>query len=331
MRFITGSENSQAIIDLLSAAKPLKCAVAFLGFASLELLKDSKQYIKILCNLESGATNPHVIRKLRNQKNIAIRTLSNLHAKVYLNPDTAIVGSANLSANGLAFEDKELSGWLEAGVLIKEASLVDEIDHWFELQWSMANEIDDTILESAEVTWVNRRNLRPIFLAPRNNHSLLELLKTEPHRFKDRRIFFIMYRDWRLSDEAEKALETVQSQTYGGSAAQKIGCYEGWRNLPEDALIVDLYYGPQGGFSFSGLYQTRPQNIIEPFHYDDGEKGEIVLCFKVKSILGLKVSSRDQNLLKEKIAELWNLAEGDDGGRQLLLYQARTILFGNDK
>lgn len=68
MQFISGAENSKAILEFFSKDKPLKCAVAFWGGASLEIFDGSNQKIKILCNLESGATNPEAIRKLQKKK-----------------------------------------------------------------------------------------------------------------------------------------------------------------------------------------------------------------------------------------------------------------------
>jgi len=329
MQFISGAENSKAILEFFSKDEPLKCAVAFWGGASLEIFDGLNQKIKILCNLESGATNPEAIRKLQKRKNTEIRTLSNLHAKVYLTSDLAIVGSANVSANGLAFEDEELRGWIEASVLITETVQPKEVDNWFEHYWDIANEINEDALKSAEDVWSQRRHRRHFLKIQQAGTSLLEQLKVNPHEFKDRKLFLVMYRS-HLSKEGYATLQKVRGEIEARKAARKVGCYENWSELPEDAFNIDLYFGARGRFSFEGLYQIPESRLIEPFRYDNGEKGEIKLCFKMNSIMGFEISKNDQALLKRKISELWNSKDvvGDDEGRYLSLFKARAILFG---
>ena len=50
---------------------------------------------------------------------------STLHAKVYISEDTLIVGSANLSTNGIGLED-EAAKWLEASIVSKNPKLIAE-------------------------------------------------------------------------------------------------------------------------------------------------------------------------------------------------------------
>lgn len=59
-----------------------------------------------------------------------VRHVPDLHAKVVLGDDQALVGSANLTAKGL-------TGRSEMAVLLDEKDTIDEITEWFETLWSI--------------------------------------------------------------------------------------------------------------------------------------------------------------------------------------------------
>lgn len=91
-------------------------AVPFWGIgavATLGLTTDDP--IRILCNLGHPGCNPDVIEDIHNL-DIEIRTHPRLHAKIYATERVAIVGSSNVSTNGLTVEGKESRGWIEANV-----------------------------------------------------------------------------------------------------------------------------------------------------------------------------------------------------------------------
>jgi HKD family nuclease len=173
VNFITGDENKKTIKTLLREENNLKCAVAFWGDEALNLLENANTKVKIICNLESGATNPYVISKLLDNGNIDIKTHKQLHAKVYWSPTTAIVGSTNVSSNGLGLEGEELTGWIEASILIKEDDINKAIETWFDNLFINSDKIDDIVLSNAKVAWSERRKIRPIKLVKiaENNES----------------------------------------------------------------------------------------------------------------------------------------------------------------
>ena len=145
--FIAGSENNQEIRKLLEDGSNLKCAVAFLGREALTFFEKTKEHTKLICNLESGATNPYVISKLIKNHDLEIRTNSKLHAKVYWTSHKAIVSSANISINRFGLEG--IDGWIEAGIVVDAENIINKIKEWFNDLWRNSNKIDKRTLAKA--------------------------------------------------------------------------------------------------------------------------------------------------------------------------------------
>lgn len=102
--------SNPGISEAIKKIKPTKIAVAFIGI-------DWKKYLSedILDNLESivisptEGSNPDAIRDLADRIGWdKIHFQKRLHAKIYIGKDYAIVGSANLSFNGLSGDDQGL-------------------------------------------------------------------------------------------------------------------------------------------------------------------------------------------------------------------------------
>ena len=325
MRFITGNDYSQKIIGILSLQSPLKCAVAFWGQAIVEVLKNNEKEVQIICNLNSGACNPHVIEELKEEDNITIKTHSNLHAKVYLTKDSALVGSANASANGLNLENGELKGWLEAGILLEDTSLLKEIDTWFNDLWKEAKNIASTDLKKAKELWQKRRLNRPT----KTKESLLEVLRKNPQEIKDRNIYLILYRE-EGSKEAEKTFDDKKSSFVEEEDLEKLTYYEDWEELPEDAYLVDFDCKSTKHIQFTGYYHTPEKHMLMYFKRKNGTRGKLHLCYKEKNIFGWTFPPDEQKLIKTKVVELRkHFGIGEDDGGFCSLYDARKVLFSD--
>jgi hypothetical protein len=112
MKFLDGKAATAEIKTFISASKKARIAVAFWGAGATEELGFDRESgdVTVICNLMSGGTNPKEIRRLRKH-DVVVRQCDTLHGKVYLFDDeTVIIGSSNASANGLAFQGKELVG-----------------------------------------------------------------------------------------------------------------------------------------------------------------------------------------------------------------------------
>jgi hypothetical protein len=106
-----------------------------------------------------GGTNPQVIRALI-QRGANVRQLDHLHAKVYIGATTAVVTSANASANGLALQGLEQAHWSEAGVEIGIGDAADAVA-WFKKVWFEGQPIKEEDLRRADALWKRRRRLKP--------------------------------------------------------------------------------------------------------------------------------------------------------------------------
>jgi len=141
----------QALVKQQPRSEPVLIAVAFWGEGAQSLLSPSKRY-KIICNLAAGGTNPKVIRKIIALPNVEVMHMPDLHAKVVVCKQMAIVGSSNFSSAGLGLRGTDSASWIEA------ATLIDSRDarQWFNSNWSSALPISEEILLSAESSWNNR-------------------------------------------------------------------------------------------------------------------------------------------------------------------------------
>jgi hypothetical protein len=326
MKFITEIDNSKEIENLFQSEKTIKCAVAFWGEAAWNLLKNSKSVIKIICNLESGATNPYVIAKLLDKPNIKIKSHPKLHSKIFLVPqEKAIVGSSNVSANGLGYEDEEVFGWVEASILIERENILilEDIDNWFEKKWEQLDDVNQAALDEALEKWTIIRNKRPPIT--NNNNSLLTELKVNPNAFKHRNIYFAIYRN-KGTKEGESKFNEVKNEL---NTPEQIGYLENWNNLPEDSLHIGLYYGPRSGFEFDGIWKMPSPKIVEKFIHKDGAPGEISICFRVGSIMGSRITDNDLKLLRNKISSLWESRspKSKDDAVVISLYDAWKFFF----
>jgi hypothetical protein len=250
-RFIYGDENSSEVKKIL-AAHNIRCAVAFWGIDIAEEIIKSKQEIKIVCNLGSGACNPSAIEKLI-EHGAQIKTNDVLHAKVYISDELAIVGSANASSNGLGYEDSELAGWIEASIITSDKEIIGKASSWFAGLWDSSNPIDNDMLEKAKLLWAKRRASR-LPRAKNKLTSLSELLKTDLSDFKDKNYYMAIYEE-DLSNDAEKELERIKELLNNS----KLTCYEDWKGLrkkPSGLIVCDFFFGPRGGVKFDGLYET---------------------------------------------------------------------------
>jgi hypothetical protein len=191
--------------------------------------------------------------------------------------------------------------------------------------WSKSYAITSEQINCAIEKWKNQRNRRNIGNTQKGT-SLLSKLKVNPISFKDKEIYFAIYRCY-ASDEAKSKFENIGP---GFREIDELDFYEGWSDLPANSTIISIYYGPRGRFDNNGTYRIPEEKIIKRFKYEDGTKGDIIIVFKSKGIKGYPpLTPADKNILKNKIKDIWNskYAYGDDDGKVISLYNARNILF----
>jgi hypothetical protein len=107
-------------------SKRTKAAVAYFGKGAADQLSlkkgDTLLVAMSLSNVSSGQVSPDDIQKLYD-KGVSIYNLGNLHAKVYLFDNTAIIGSANVSNHSANY-------LLEGAVLTNEKKVLRDVDRF---------------------------------------------------------------------------------------------------------------------------------------------------------------------------------------------------------
>jgi hypothetical protein len=144
MRLLAGADLTEAIKRIASGEK-VSCAVAFWGSGADGTIGAARERtVRIICNLDTGGTNPDAIIELMNA-GAQVRQHDRLHAKVYIGDDEAIVTSANASTNGLGVEGKALAHWIETGVIIPAREAI----AWFDALWVKSRAISNKDLTRA--------------------------------------------------------------------------------------------------------------------------------------------------------------------------------------
>ena len=265
--FLDSENYLPTLKKLLVEADSVDMAVAFWGEGAEKLLSKLGKKIRIVCNLTSGGTNPEVIEVIKKRPGVEVRHIDRLHAKAIIGKKTAIVGSANMSANGLNLEGAEIEGWQEAGFRIDSLGHLKDIRVWFERQWGKAEPITDEMLTLASKRWENRRRDR-IFQGE-EGRSLLSLSESE---LKQRNIVVALWREQRSQEATERLRERITAE--GNSVVTKSwDCYEDWFDaLSLNQLVIAVYIGERGKISI-----CEPVEIFEikmHKHREGKQKGE---------------------------------------------------------
>jgi PLD-like domain len=136
----------------------ISIAVPFWGWDSkLRLGIQNGKKIKIVCNLASFGCNPHAIKELHDC-GVNVRTNPRLHAKIYCTSKFAIIGSSNVSSNGIIdFEGK--IGSIEVNILSERIDFLSQIRSQFDEIW---NHEETCIINKADISAaIDRYNRRP--------------------------------------------------------------------------------------------------------------------------------------------------------------------------
>lgn len=310
--FTTSIDYASQVQKVINSSNALSIAVAFWGSTSEQIFLNSQgKPIKIICNLTMGGTNPDPIKKLRANKNIEIRQFNELHAKVIAGENIALVGSANFSTNGLNFEFDEGIGWEEAGLITKDTTEIKKIQAWFDKLWNKSSPITDYDIQTAERIWGSRRKHRQ-----QKGHGG-SLLACPLPDLRDQPIYLAIWRRNCSDSAAEEfnSLKESESQLMA-SISDKLDFFEGWDDLPLDASLISVYYGPRGGIEVEYSWQRIP--ILDSVFIDkeSNEKTSIQIVAKEKlvrdMVFGPKEMKDLQTRLKPLIEELWNNRPGED-------------------
>lgn len=305
--FLSSKKYLEQFRSLVESSEELSIAVAFWGEGAQKLIGRAwkGRSLRIICNLGSGGTNPQVIRELielaKRKPGIQILTLDNLHAKVAISETVAIVGSANLSVNGLGFEGAECVGWHEAGMLVQEHSQLTQMREWFNCLWQQGVDISEDRLIKAHIQWVKNRTSRPL--------NVIKLLDAPHNTLKNRNIYIAVYR-LEASDQAKA--EAVQAERDARRSDlpvvrnTKLDFFEDWPDdseepLPIDAPIIAMRYGPTKRLTSVSAWVRIPQ-LDRTFVSAERESAvPLTMTGQLKRVLGMTFSKEDGPVLAKRL------------------------------
>jgi hypothetical protein len=262
MEFLDETRTRKEIRLGIQTSQRADLAVAFWGDGAIEELDLTKHAgkLRIICNLETGGTNPKVVEQLieiQDQRGSSLKVRQNdrLHAKVYLFDDFAIVGSSNASTNGLAFEGSELTHWLEANILTRDPTVLASLRLW--MNGLGRRKVTSGDLARAKAAWKKRRS---ILRLPRDESStILEALRFEPGSLTNLPIFVAIY-DEDLSLEGASQQKRLQEEW----GTLQVELFEDWAKLPANGLLLCFYrgtsYEPDGVWERRGKVNDREEN-----------------------------------------------------------------------
>lgn len=294
------SENYYAQLrELIEQSSHLSLAVAFWGEGAQHLISRhwKGEKLRILCNLGSGGTNPGVISDLivlsRKHPRIQILALDDLHAKVAIGVESAIVGSANVSVNGLGLEAAECSGWQEAGMLVNNPESISEMNAWFEIMWGRGYEITPKHLAAAKMRWLKNRKGRPV--------TADRLVLAPAMELRDQGIHVVIFRmDASEQAHAEAALARSDAQRSDAPEIRnaKIDFFEDWpdggeESLPKKSPLITLYYSASGRLTTRGVWSRLP--VLDRFYVSNitNELTNLVITEKLSSVGDFAFSQKD--------------------------------------
>lgn len=340
--FLSTENYLDQLKRVIADSQNLRIAVAFWGNGAEKLFEGWQgKSAQVICNLASGGTNPEAIRGLMAVPGVEVRNLGNLHAKVVLSETQALIGSANLSANGLGYESAECEGWQEAGVQTSDPSQLAAAQSWFEKLWDAAGaSVTPAELKQAERRWARRRATRlPIAQAK----GLIDLPYSE---VADRPIYMAIYRD-QASQKAQEVCEEVREELQRAPGASvdrgDIDFFEDWPDscdepLPKNAPLIMVRYGKRGGVAV--------QNIWKRFERKDSgytcpEEGwvSVQILLRQEDACGWKLPPKDQQALAQRLKRWLPVLEQqgafDEGARcipfqELLRWEAEHPVNGSE-
>ncbi|UWR31475.1 phospholipase D family protein [Sulfitobacter sp. W002] len=215
-------------IKKILKGKDVRIASAFLGKGADEMVEGGT---RLICDIGMGGTNPTALTALSEKLGKDnVKYLSGFHAKVYLSDKGCLVGSANLSSNGVGFLSH--AKLIEAAIFVAPDDVaVKSASAWFEDCWKEAQVVGPEEIKWAETTWNLSKRGTPH--GHRRYETFLEALEDSKSGVAGR---------W-------KFLLTKEPISKPEKDAIKIG---------EEEVIQKVNWVPQGGLdAFTGLSERK--------------------------------------------------------------------------
>lgn len=314
--FLGPDSYLSTLSNMIAAESSLDVAVAFWGEGGdAFIFQQLSMPLRIICNLRSGGSNPFVIKKLLARAGcdpqVQVRQCDRLHAKVVVGRSQAIIGSANISKNGLGLEGAEVAHWLEAGIRTTAPEEVRSAQKWFDQLWDSpeVRTITQPDLAQAVIAWKRNRGGRPDY----NATESFELGRYRPFELRDRNAFALIY-EARTSESGRTAAaqhEQLEAQCVGGkvrSAKQpKHWPFEGW---PDRLDTTDrneylcLFKAPKRPLVVDGVCKMIGTRV-EVTYPDQDEPGWVDLARPIDTLLEQRFDAPERKELARQLRGLY--------------------------
>ncbi|MCF8169267.1 MAG: phospholipase D family protein [Rhodoferax sp.] len=284
---------SAAVKNLLSTETELRIANSFIGSGLGRLIgANAGSNVKIIFNLTMGGTNPKEVSHLIQRFGKAnVKQIDNLHAKLYIGKEYAIVGSANMSTNGLGTQPIALR---EAGYkfTLDEPSEKRSAD-WFDELWRIAYDITDQNLKDAEDMWKRRDPVREgdpkVDLGDICNYDFdLDDFPLITWFTNSEWVFSKKLRKGKTEQECEEIEEEVCNSV-------DIECEDDINHLDKGRYIFSFAIQGDKASGESECYTFRSRGIVvrEAYHRKNNSANEVdvMLCDKMSPLFGLNQQS----------------------------------------
>ncbi len=266
--FLTRRALSERIEEIVRGGNA-RCAVAFLGKGAADFLsgRGGVATPKIICDISMGCTSPHELEALGAPDAPSLKHVKGLHAKVYISDRGLIVGSANVSDNGIGFEIEHEARFVEAGVFHSpDTSVWREASDWFDELYGGAEPLSAEALESARASW--RVGPRGEGRALRAG-SLLDLVRAKPQHFAN--VGFV-FTGIASTEEQRRAAREAAAEGLGEEGA----AFASW---PAGDLFCgwdseDLAQWPRSFFEF-WVPKSSAKAYAREFVYQELETGSV--------------------------------------------------------
>lgn len=320
LKFCTEASIAAEVRRLVKNSKDVKLAVAYWGDGACKRLSlATAAKLTVICNARSGSCNPKELEKLLELqgRGARIQTLDDLHAKVYLTREGAIVGSSNASANGQAEDGEAADSLREANLLIDNGEALDTLITWFDAALEASEELNAAIVDEVRAIWGDR-NLDSRRKRLRRKHaSLLKAAREDPTAFQNANIFIALYKE-RSDPEAISAVksykekrrkdnEKVQDAQLKKVLGVRWWTYDGWK-LPSASWLIDCYDGPRTT-RINGIARTGDPTYSTVF---GRSRKTAWIAFKEKTIdlnhSKFVIVREDEALIVSQVKDLWKVA-----------------------
>ena len=239
------------------------------------------------------------------------------------------MSSANISSNGMPDEEQYAKGLIEAGILVIDPAVLEEISDWFDVQYKAARVINAGDLKKAAEArsaklWGKRKIIR----------NLVDALKDGgAQEFKQQRISFALWTDYASRAENSEARRHLKESTEKIEDSLKIDrrkfkrldWFSSWSDLPTNTFLISCRYN-KGRFTSIYLCKTFDARKNWPI-VADGERTNVtfVLRFGIEGF-NYRLSAQDRRVINSSAKALWRIAKGSNSGRILKMSDAAPVL-----